>query len=83
MADSNTRLQSGREIESDLNSLLQHLEIREDEEQGIVLEENLEELKAEARWTVLAKVSSPQSFQSCCFHCQYEVCLGLGKRSKL
>ncbi|KAG2651771.1 hypothetical protein PVAP13_1NG313719 [Panicum virgatum] len=55
MADSNSGLQSGREIEGDLDSLLQHLEIREDEEQGIVLEENLEGLKAEARWTVLAK----------------------------
>ena len=36
-------------MEQELNDLLQHLEIREDEEQGIVLEEDLENLKAEAR----------------------------------
>ncbi|XP_066397871.1 uncharacterized protein [Miscanthus floridulus] len=57
MAEPNNRLQSKTVIDSDLNDLLQHLEIREDEEQGIVLEENLEELKAEARWTALAKFS--------------------------
>jgi len=46
---SNSNLQSGRIMEQELNDLLQHLEIREDEEQGIVLEEDLENLKAEAR----------------------------------
>ena len=49
-------------MERDLNELLRHLEIREDEEQGIVLEEDIEKLKAEAWWTALAKVSSPKTF---------------------
>ena len=69
----------GKEIETDFNNLLQHLEIREDEEKGIVLEEDLEELKAEARWTASAKVSS-SNLQSCCIYREHEVCLELGKR---
>jgi hypothetical protein len=32
-----------------------------------VLEEDLEELKAEARWTALAKVSSPKNFSHASF----------------
>ncbi|XP_066325111.1 uncharacterized protein [Miscanthus floridulus] len=59
MADSISEMQSGRKIEGDLDDLIQHLQIREDEDQGIVLEEDLEELKAEARWTALAKKGSP------------------------
>lgn len=59
--------QSGKDLENDLHNLLQNLEIREDEEQGIVLEEDLEELKAEARWTVLAKVSSLKTFSHSAF----------------
>jgi len=81
MADSNSGLQSGREIEGDLDSLLQHLEIREDEEQGIVLEENLEELKAEARWTVLAKVSSPKAFSHAAFIANMKYAWGLAKEA--
>lgn len=48
MADSISEMQSGRRIEGDLDDLIHHLQIREDEDQGIVLEEDLEELKAEA-----------------------------------
>jgi len=70
----------GKEIECDLNNLLQHLEIREDEEQRIVPEEDLEELKAEARWTTLPKVSSSKTLRSCCIYREHEVCLELGKR---
>ena len=81
MADSNSGLQSGREIEGDLDSLLQHLEIREDEEQGIVLEENLEELKAEARWTVLAKVSSPKAFSHAAFIANMKYAWGMAKEA--
>jgi hypothetical protein len=43
------------------------LEIREDEEQRIVLEEDLEELKAETRWTALPKVSSSKTFSHAAF----------------
>ena len=66
-ADSISEMQSGRKIEGDLDDLIQHLQIREDEDQGIVLEEDLEELKAEARWTALAKVSSPKTFSHAAF----------------
>ncbi|RCV32498.1 hypothetical protein SETIT_7G007700v2 [Setaria italica] len=60
MTDSNPRLHSGSRIEPELDELIEHLKIREDEYQGVVvLEEDLKELKAEARWTILAKVLSP------------------------
>lgn len=79
MAEPNNRLQSKNVIDSDLNDLLQHLEIREDEEQGIVLEENLEELKAEARWTALAKVNSPKTFSHAAFIANMKYAWSLAK----
>jgi hypothetical protein len=48
MNKSKSGLQSGDKIECDLDELLQHLDIREDEDQGIDLEEDLEEMKAVA-----------------------------------
>lgn len=49
---------SGRKIER---------EIREDEGKVIILEEDIEELKAKARWTVLAKVNSSKPFSHSVF----------------
>lgn len=82
MAELNNQLQSKSEIDSDLNVLLQHLEIREDEEQGIVLEENLEELKAEAKWTALAKVNSPKTFSHSAFIANMKYAWSLAKEVK-
>ena len=45
MSEPNSR----RRMEPALDDLLKHLNIREDEDQGIVLEEDIEELKAGAR----------------------------------
>ncbi|TVU49586.1 hypothetical protein EJB05_00900, partial [Eragrostis curvula] len=73
MTDSNPVLQFGRKMERDLDELLQDLNIREDEGQKIVLEEDLEDLKAEARWTALAKVNSTKTFSHAAFlaHMKY------------
>jgi hypothetical protein len=61
MTDLGSVLHSGKRSDLELNDLLQHLKIREDEDQEIVLEEDLEGFKARARWIVLAKVLSPPS----------------------
>ncbi|XP_066325120.1 uncharacterized protein [Miscanthus floridulus] len=79
MADSISEMQSGRKIEGDLDDLIQHLQIREDEDQGIVLEEDLEELKAEARWTALAKMfptksPGPNGFPAHFFQHNWDIC---------
>jgi len=65
MAGSNSEKQAGRRI--DLYGLIQHLHIRENKDQGIVLEEDLDELNAEARWTSLAEVSSSKTFSHAAF----------------
>jgi hypothetical protein len=52
MTDLGSVLHSGKRSDLELNDLLQHLKIREDEDQEIVLEEDLEGLKAWAWWTV-------------------------------
>jgi hypothetical protein len=46
MTDLGSVLHSGKRSDLELNDLLQHLKIREDEDQEIVLEEDLEGLKA-------------------------------------
>ena len=69
-------------MEQELNDLLQHLEIREDEEQGIVLEEDLEDLKAEARWTALAKVSSSKAFSHTAFFANMKYAWNLAKDAR-
>lgn len=79
MAEPNSQMQCNREIDSDLNDLLQHLEIREDEEEGIVLEENLEVLKEQARWTALAKVNSPKTFSHAAFIANMKYAWSLAK----
>ncbi|XP_021303063.1 uncharacterized protein LOC8083790 [Sorghum bicolor] len=80
MAESNSGLQHPvRERDSDLDVLLQQLEIREDEEQDIVLEEDLEELKAEARWTALAKVCSSKTFSHAAFIANMKYAWSLAK----
>ena len=61
--DSNKDLQPRRKTECDLNDLLHHLDICEYEEQGIVLEEDLEELRAKVQWTALAKVRQGAEMQ--------------------
>jgi len=76
MAEYNPSLHS---IDPELDRLLQHLKIREDEDEGIVLEENLEELKAEARWTVLAKVMSPNPFSHAAFLANMKYAWSLAK----
>jgi hypothetical protein len=55
------------------------LVIREDEEQGIVLEEDLEEMKAGARWTALAKVNSLKTFSHSVFLAHMKYAWGLAK----
>jgi len=66
-------------MDLELDSLLQHLKIREDEDEGIVLEENLEELKAEACWTVLSKVMSPNPFSHAAFLANMKYAWSLAK----
>lgn len=60
------RMQKGKR-ETNIEELLQNLELREDENQGIILGEDPEELKAEARWMVLAKVNSSKPFSHSAF----------------
>jgi hypothetical protein len=62
-----------------LDELIQHLNIREDESEVIVLEENLEELKAGARWTVLAKVNSSKPFSHSAFLANMKYAWSLAK----
>lgn len=66
-------------MECDLDDLLQHLDIREDEEQGIMLEEDLEELRAKAQWTALAKVHSPKTFSHAAFFANMKYAWSLAK----
>jgi hypothetical protein len=75
-------MQSGRRVECDLGDLLQHLEIREDEGQGIVLEEDLEELREGARWTALANVHYPKSFSHSAFLANMKYAWSLAKDVK-
>jgi hypothetical protein len=67
MSESNLALRSGKKLECELDDLLQHLKIREDESQKVVLEEDFAELKAGARWTALAKVFSTKLFSHAAF----------------
>nr|TKW28315.1 hypothetical protein SEVIR_3G305500v2 [Setaria viridis] len=76
MAESNSEMQHGRKLERDLNDLLQHLELWEDENQEIVLEEDMEKLKANARWTALAKVCSPKTFSHAAFFANMKIFRG-------
>ena len=79
MAKSNSPLQSGLKIEQELDALLQQLEIREDEDQEIVLEEDLEDLKGGARWTALAKVHSLKTFSHSAFLANMKYAWSLAK----
>lgn len=78
MSDSNLS-HSDRKTEPELDELIKHLKIREDEDQGIVLEENLEDLKAGARWTILAKVLSPNPFSHAAFLANMKYAWSLAK----
>ena len=62
-----------------MDELIKHLKICEDEDQGIVLEENLEDLKAEARWTVLAKVLLQKPFSHAAFLANMKYAWSLAK----
>lgn len=66
-------------MEPALDDLLKHLKIREDEDQGIVLEEDIEELKAGARWTALAKVLSLKPFSHAAFLANMKYAWSLAK----
>lgn len=50
-----------------IEEMLQGLVLRDDEEVEVVLEENLEELEADARWLALARVHTLRSFSHASF----------------
>jgi hypothetical protein len=79
MTDLGSVLHSRKRSDLELNDLLQHLKIREDEDQEIVLEEDLEGLKAWAWWTVLAKVLSPKPFSHGAFFANMKYAWSLAK----
>jgi hypothetical protein len=75
MDKSNLDLQPEGRFECELDDL----NIREDEEQGIILEADLEKMKAEALWTALAKVNFLQTFSHSVFLANMKYAWGLAR----
>ncbi|KAM0907520.1 hypothetical protein ACQ4PT_016041 [Festuca glaucescens] len=61
-SDSRESSKTGRSGKTPIEELLTSLNLREDEEEDIVLEEDLEELAAKARWMALARVFMAKTF---------------------
>lgn len=73
----------GGKSDGDLDDLLQLLDVRDDENTGIVLEEDTDRgIDGRVRMGGIGESSYFKDLQPCSVLCRYEACLEFGKRCK-